>query len=61
VADLEGQRIIWTAACITAVITAALTVYAFTTKEDYTMKGGLLFVAWIGLFLFGLVAFLSGI
>jgi len=33
------------AATLTAVVTVALTVYAFTTKSDFTILGGVLFVA----------------
>jgi len=37
-------------------ITAALTLYACTTKTDSTMMGGTLFVLAMALFLFGLFA-----
>lgn len=30
---------------MTAGITLALTIYAFVTKSDYTMKGGMLYTA----------------
>lgn len=35
---------IWIAALITAIVTVALTAYAFYTDKDYTMHGGMLFV-----------------
>jgi hypothetical protein len=41
---------------ITAVVTLALTVFAFQTKWDFTMMGGMLFVLVIVLFCFGLLA-----
>ncbi|XP_059173594.1 protein lifeguard 1-like [Physella acuta] len=40
---------------ITAVVSIALTVFAFQTKWDFTMMGGLLFVFVIVLFCFGLL------
>lgn len=40
---------------ITAIVTLALTVFAFQTKWDFTMMGGLLFVLVIVLFCFGLL------
>jgi len=50
---------IWTAALITAIVTITLTVYAFYTDKDYTMQGGMLFVSAVGLFLLGILAFLT--
>jgi protein lifeguard len=41
---------------ITAAVCLALTLFAFQTKWDFTMMGGILFVAVVILFLFGLVA-----
>jgi protein lifeguard len=41
---------------ITAAVCFALTLFAFQTKWDFTMMGGILFVAVVILFLFGLVA-----
>ncbi|GFR88654.1 protein lifeguard 1 [Elysia marginata] len=40
---------------ITAIVTVALTIFAFQTKWDFTMMGGILFVAVIVLFCFGLL------
>lgn len=41
---------------ITAVVCFSLTIFAFQTKWDFTVMGGVLFVAVIVLMLFGLVA-----
>ncbi|XP_035824837.1 protein lifeguard 1 [Aplysia californica] len=41
---------------ITAVVTLALTIFAFQTKWDFTMMGGMLFVLVIVLFCFGILA-----
>ena len=41
-------------------ITLSLTIYALTTKSDFTMMGGTLFVCSIGLFLFGFGALFFG-
>lgn len=41
---------------ITAAVVVGLTIFAFQTKWDFTMCGGILFVAVIILFLFGLIA-----
>ncbi|KAI8778269.1 protein lifeguard 1 [Biomphalaria glabrata] len=41
---------------ITAVVSLALTIFAFQTKWDFTMMGGLLFVLVIVLFCFGFLA-----
>jgi len=41
---------------ITAVVTFALTIFAFQTKWDFTMMGGMLFVLVIVLFCFGILA-----
>jgi FtsH-binding integral membrane protein len=38
-------EVVLIAAILTATVVVALTVYAFTTKTDFTMLGGLLFVA----------------
>lgn len=44
------------AVAITAVVCFSLTIFAFQTKWDFTVMGGVLFVAVIVLMLFGLVA-----
>ncbi|XP_019878774.1 protein lifeguard 1 isoform X2 [Aethina tumida] len=41
---------------ITAVVCLGLTLFAFQTKWDFTMMGGILFVAVLILFVFGIVA-----
>ncbi|XP_053672905.1 protein lifeguard 1-like [Anopheles nili] len=41
---------------ITAAVCLGLTLFAFQTKWDFTMMGGILFVAVLILFLFGLIA-----
>lgn len=41
---------------VTAAVCVGLTIFAFQTKWDFTMLGGVLFVAVILLFLFGLIA-----
>ena len=38
---------------MTLAVTVALTIYAFTTKTDFTMMGGVLFALAISLCLFG--------
>lgn len=43
------------AAALTTVICLALTIFAFQTKVDFTMMGGVLFVCVIVLFIFGIV------
>jgi FtsH-binding integral membrane protein len=44
------------AAILTAVVVVALTIYAFTTKTDFTVLGGILFVAVMLLFVAGILA-----
>nr|CAI5839934.1 unnamed protein product [Callosobruchus analis] len=41
---------------ITAAVTLGLTLFAFQTKWDFTVMGGVLFVAALILFLFGIIA-----
>ena len=41
------------AALMTLAVTIALTLYAWTTKTDFTMMGGALFIAGAILFMFG--------
>lgn len=55
-----SPRIVITAASLTAGVVFALTLYAFTTKTDFTYYGGFLFVATALLLLFGLFSFLFG-
>jgi protein lifeguard len=49
-------RLVLAAAGLTTVATAALTLYACVTKEDFTMCGGFLFLMVISLFTVSLVA-----
>ena len=49
-------NIVIMAAIMTTGITLALTIYAMTTKTDFTVCGGLLFVLVMALILFGLFA-----
>lgn len=48
-------QVIW-AVGICAVVTLGLTIFAFQTKIDFTVMGGVLFVAVIILIIFGIVA-----
>ena len=49
------------AACLTVTVTFALTVYAFTTKKDFTYIGGILFVLVSIMIFFGFFFILFGI
>lgn len=49
------------AACLTVTVTLALTVYAFTTKKDFTYIGGLLFVFVSIMIFFGFFFMLFGV
>ncbi|XP_018564598.1 protein lifeguard 1 isoform X2 [Anoplophora glabripennis] len=51
----ESEEVIM-AVGITAAVCLGLTLFAFQTKWDFTMMGGILFVAVIILFVFGIVA-----
>ncbi|KAL1450628.1 hypothetical protein WDU94_002970 [Cyamophila willieti] len=51
----NGELVFW-AAAITCVICLSLTIFAFQTKIDFTMMGGVLFVCVIVLFIFGIVS-----
>ena len=53
----HDPKMVFIAAALTAAITVALTVYAFTTKTDFTMMGGLLFVLGAVLFVATLLSF----
>jgi FtsH-binding integral membrane protein len=48
------------AAFMTAGIVVALTIYAMTTKTDFTVCGGALFIIGAGFCLFGLFSFMFG-
>lgn len=54
ICSTTNPRIVLMAASMTCAITLALTYYACTTKTDFTMMGGLLFVFSIVLLLFGI-------
>lgn len=59
-AATDGGMIVLTAAIMTLGITLSLTLYACTTKSDFTMSGGILFVLLTAFILFGLFAWFSG-
>jgi FtsH-binding integral membrane protein len=54
VASIYSPQIVLMAAFMTCAICISLTVYAVTTKEDFTTQGGLLFVLGCGLLMFGI-------
>ncbi|KAL3836349.1 hypothetical protein ACJMK2_021872 [Sinanodonta woodiana] len=56
VASCYDAEAVLIAAGITAVVALALTIFAFQTKWDFTMMGGLLFVFLIILIVFGILA-----
>ena len=49
---MSSPRLVVMAALMTLAITVALTLYAFTTKEDFTVMGGALWIAGCVLMLF---------
>ena len=55
-----SPEIVITAASLTCAITISLTVYACTTKTDFTFMGGLLFVSSCVLIFLGLFSFIFG-
>lgn len=59
-ASIRDWKIVFTAAVITIAVTGALTVYACTTKTDFTYCGGLLFVSITLLFFLGLFSIVFG-
>lgn len=52
--DRAGQKIVFIAASMTLGIVVALTLYAFTTKTDFTMMGGFLFCFSMIMMIFGI-------
>ncbi|CAL8134988.1 unnamed protein product [Orchesella dallaii] len=54
-ASTYSQSTVLLAVGITAVITLSLTLFSFQTKWDFTAHGGILFVAGIVLFIFGIL------
>ena len=59
-AAINDWKIVVTAAVITVAVTLALTLYACTTKVDFTFCGGLLFVCIVLMFFLGFFYFLFG-
>lgn len=58
---MSDPKLVMIAAVMTLGITASLTLYALTTKTDFTMMGASLFICGMALLLFGLFAgFLGG-
>ena len=55
-----APEIVITAASLTCAITIALTVYACTTKTDFTFMGGILFVAGVLLLFLGIFSMIFG-
>ncbi len=55
----DRQTVI-TAAVMTVAVTVSLTIYACTTKTDFTMYGGILFVGFCLLIFFGLFVWVFG-
>ncbi len=53
---LSNARVVLMAAFMTFALVVALTFYAMTTKTDFTMQGGLMFVLGAGLFMFSFFA-----
>jgi len=58
---MTKPRLVLIAALSTLGMTLALTLYAFTTKRDFTMMGGTLFILACGLFIFGILVMFSDI
>ena len=59
-ASVNDPKVVIAAAFFTAAIVLSLTVYAFTTKKDFTVFGGLAFMISIGLLIFGIVCAFLG-
>ena len=58
VSDYNANAV-YAAALMTAAVTIGVTIYAFTTKTDFTIYGGALFVISFALLGFGLVAIIT--
>ncbi len=56
ICSLTNPKFVFMAAFMTFGLVVALTVYAMTTKTDFTMQGGLFFVLGCGLLMFSLFA-----
>jgi FtsH-binding integral membrane protein len=61
VASFYIPETVITAGAMTAAVTIALTVYACTTKTDFTYCGGMLFIVGALMFCYGIFAFAFGI
>lgn len=59
-ASVNDWKTVLTAACITIAVTASLTIYACTTKTDFTFLLGILFVCVPLLILLGIFSFAFG-
>ena len=58
--NTSNPNLVLIAALMTLGITLALTIYALTTKTDFTLYGGMFFIIGMGLFLFALFASMFG-
>lgn len=56
---MTNPQIVLMAAVMTLGITVSLTLYAITTKTDFTIYGGLMYLLGMGLLLFGIFAFFT--
>ena len=54
-----SNQVVLLAGLMTAAMTIGLTIYAFTTKKDFTTMGGVLFACLLGLILFGIACVFS--
>jgi FtsH-binding integral membrane protein len=59
-AAVRDPKLVLSAAFMTAGIVVALTLYAMTTKRDFTVMGGMMFVIGAAFIMFGLFGFLFG-
>ena len=60
VTAFNPPEIVMTAAALTAAVSVALTVYAWTTKTDFTFLGGFLFVFTFVMLMWGLLMLIFG-
>ena len=60
IASEYSPKIVIMAAAMTAAVTLALTIYAVTTKTDFTVCGGVLFVLGMSLLMFAIFTWLIG-
>jgi len=58
--SVYDKEVVITAGVLTAAVTIALTIYACTTKTDFTFLGGMLFVGICLLLFFGIFSFAFG-